>query len=134
MLDELLARHESLFLAIGMGRGRDLDLPGHDLDGVLRAVEFLLNVNWASRCSSAGGSWSWAAGTSRSTRRAPRCRATAGQPDAGAAETASSSGTREDARRGMVTTLDVARAAVRAGVLDVTVIALGVPRGDPCRP
>ena len=27
------------------GRGRDLDLPGHELDGVLRAVEFLLNVN-----------------------------------------------------------------------------------------
>ena len=34
-----------LFVAVGTGRGRDLDLPGHDLDGVLRAVEFLLNVN-----------------------------------------------------------------------------------------
>ena len=29
--------------------GRDLDLPGHELDGVLRAVEFLLNVNPAFR-------------------------------------------------------------------------------------
>ena len=30
---------------MGTGRGRDLDLPGHELDGILRAVEFLLNVN-----------------------------------------------------------------------------------------
>ena len=29
--------------------GRDLDLPGHDLDGVLRAVEYLLNVNQGFR-------------------------------------------------------------------------------------
>ncbi len=48
-LEELLARHESLFLAVGTGRGRDLDLPGHQLDGVLRAVEFLLNVNQGFR-------------------------------------------------------------------------------------
>ena len=46
---ELLARHDSLFLAVGTGRGRGLDLPGHELDGVLRAVEFLLNVNQGFR-------------------------------------------------------------------------------------
>ena len=44
-IEELLGRHDALFLAVGTGRGRDLDLPGHELDGVLRAVEFLLNVN-----------------------------------------------------------------------------------------
>src|SRR6202011_3704093 len=48
-LDELLSRHQSLFLSVGTGRGRDLELPGHDLDGVLRAVEFLLNVNQGFR-------------------------------------------------------------------------------------
>ena len=42
---ELLDRHAALFLAVGTGAARDLDLPGHDLDGVLRAVEYLLNVN-----------------------------------------------------------------------------------------
>ena len=31
------------------GARRDLDLPGHDLDGVLRAVEYLLNVNQGFR-------------------------------------------------------------------------------------
>ena len=44
-IEELLGRHGALFLAVGTGRGRDLDLPGHELDGILRAVEFLLNVN-----------------------------------------------------------------------------------------
>ena len=44
-LDGLLEQHAALFLAIGTGRARDLELPGHDLDGVLRAVEYLLNVN-----------------------------------------------------------------------------------------
>src|SRR5476649_2326574 len=48
-LEQLLARHESLFLAVGTGRGRSLDLPGNQLDGVLRAVEFLLNVNQGFR-------------------------------------------------------------------------------------
>ena len=46
---ELLDRHAALFLAVGTGRARDLDLPGHDLDGVLRAVEYLLNVNQGFR-------------------------------------------------------------------------------------
>ena len=43
-------------------------------------------------------------------------------------------GSEDDARRGMVTTLDVARAAVRAGVLDVTVIALESPEEIPADP
>src|SRR6202011_3271017 len=48
-VDGLLSRHQSLFLSVGTGRGRDLELPGHELDGVLRAVEFLLNVNQGFR-------------------------------------------------------------------------------------
>ena len=44
-IDELLGEHAGVLLAVGTGQGRDLDLPGHGLDGVLRAVEFLLNVN-----------------------------------------------------------------------------------------
>ena len=44
-LTELLDRHGALFLAVGTGRARSLDLPGHDLDGVFRAIEYLLNVN-----------------------------------------------------------------------------------------
>ena len=48
-LRDLLGRHDALFLAVGTGRARDLDLPGKDLDGVLRAIEYLLNVNQGFR-------------------------------------------------------------------------------------
>jgi NADPH-dependent glutamate synthase beta subunit-like oxidoreductase len=44
-LDELRETNDAVFLGIGAMLGRDLDIPGHDADGVFRAVEFLLNVN-----------------------------------------------------------------------------------------
>jgi NADPH-dependent glutamate synthase beta subunit-like oxidoreductase len=36
---------EAVFLSVGVGTGRDLPLPGAELDGVVKAVDFLLNVN-----------------------------------------------------------------------------------------
>ena len=44
-LDELRRDNDAVFLGIGAMLGRDLDIPGHDADGVFRAVEFLLNIN-----------------------------------------------------------------------------------------
>jgi NADPH-dependent glutamate synthase beta subunit-like oxidoreductase/ferredoxin len=40
---------EAVFLSIGASRGRDLDVPGHDLDGVVKAVDYLLNMNQGYR-------------------------------------------------------------------------------------
>ncbi|MCP4203521.1 MAG: FAD-dependent oxidoreductase [bacterium] len=37
--------YEAVFLSVGASRGRDLDIPGHDLDGVVKAVDYLLNMN-----------------------------------------------------------------------------------------
>jgi NADPH-dependent glutamate synthase beta subunit-like oxidoreductase len=134
-IEELLRRHEALFVAVGTGRGRDLELPGHELDGVLRAVEFLLNVNrgyqadLGQRVVVVGG------GNVAFDAARTALRAQSGYPDrAEAAATPLVTGTREDARRGMTTTLDVARAAVRAGVLHVTVIALESPEEIPAAP
>jgi formate dehydrogenase (NADP+) beta subunit len=129
-IDELLARHESLFLSVGTGRGRDLDLPGRELDGLLSAVEFLLNVNQGFRVDLGTrvvvvGGGNVAFDAARSALRA----AAGGAPDA--ADSGAVAGTDDDARRGMVTTLDVARAAARAGVTDVTVIALESPEEIP---
>jgi formate dehydrogenase (NADP+) beta subunit len=138
-LDELLSRHESLFLAVGTGRGRDLELPGHELDGVLRAVEFLLNVNQGFRAELGqrlvvvgGGNVAFDAARSalRSAAGDPR----AGEEEAGPGRAGGAVDTADDARRGMITTLDVARSAVRAGVLDVTVIALESPEEIPADP
>jgi NADPH-dependent glutamate synthase beta subunit-like oxidoreductase/ferredoxin len=131
-LTELLDRHEALFLAVGTGRGRDLDLPGHQLDGLLRAVEFLLNVNQGFRVDLGervvvvgGGSVAFDAARTA-------LRAAVGDTGSRPAPTAAPSA--EDTRRAMTTTLDVARAAVRAGVHDVTVVALESPEEIPADP
>ena len=132
-LDALLARHPALFLAVGTGRARDLDLPGHELDGVLRAVEYLLNVNQGFHVQLGervvvigGGNVAFDA-----ARTALRAAATHGPPPEPVTMAATSA---EDARRAMTTTLDVARAARRAGVVDVTIIALESPDEIPADP
>lgn len=121
--DDLLAEHAAVFLAVGTGVGRSLDIPGHHLDGVLRAVEFLLNVNQGFRVELGarvvvvgGGNVAFDA-----ARTALRAMARDEGPPTPERLTAA---TIEGARRDMTTTFDVARAAVRAGVSDVTVVAL----------
>ncbi len=45
-LDDLRSQgFEATFIAVGLQRGRDLAIPGNDLDGVVKAVDFLLNSN-----------------------------------------------------------------------------------------
>jgi len=40
---------DAAFLATGAGKGRDLEVEGSDLDGVIRAIDFLLNANQGYR-------------------------------------------------------------------------------------
>ena len=45
-LKELRAQgFEAFFISVGVSRGRELSAPGVDLDGVVKAVDYLLNVN-----------------------------------------------------------------------------------------
>ncbi len=44
-LDELRDRHDAVFLGIGATLGRGLDIEGSEGDGVLKAIEFLINMN-----------------------------------------------------------------------------------------
>jgi formate dehydrogenase beta subunit len=46
-IQELRKEFDAIFLAIGSYRSRMLNVEGEELDGVLRAVDFLLNVNLA---------------------------------------------------------------------------------------
>jgi formate dehydrogenase beta subunit len=133
MLEELLAEHAALFLAVGTGRGRDLDIPGHELDGVLRAVEFLLNVNQGfqvdlgERVVVVGGG-NVAFDAARTALRA------AAHGEVGPTPSSLGPQAQEDARRSLTTSLDVARSAIRAGVADVTVVALESPEEIPAAP
>jgi len=129
---ELLDRHAAVFLAAGTGRARDLDLPGHDLDGVLRAVEFLLNVNQGFRVDL--GERVVVVGGGNVAFDAARTALRAAAGDDSPSPEPSTAPSVDDARRAMTTTLDVARAAVRAGVTSVTVIALESPIEIPADP
>lgn len=49
-LDDLRREgYKAVLLALGLHRSRDLNLPGHDLDGVVKGIDFLLNVNLGYR-------------------------------------------------------------------------------------
>ena len=105
---------EAIFLSVGVSRGRDLDLPGAELDGVVRAIDYLLNVNRGYRMSL--GRRVVVIGGGFVAFDAARTALRAGQEEAAAAAGEA------DAR--MKEALDSARAAVRGGALDVTIVSL----------
>ncbi|HEY1472112.1 MAG TPA: FAD-dependent oxidoreductase [Candidatus Acidoferrum sp.] len=41
--------YKSVLMAFGLHRSRELNLPGHELDGVVKGIDFLLNVNLGYR-------------------------------------------------------------------------------------
>jgi NADPH-dependent glutamate synthase beta subunit-like oxidoreductase/ferredoxin len=132
-LADLLDRHDAVFLAAGTGVGRGLDLPGHEQDGVLRAVEFLLNVNRGFRVDLGERVVVVGGGNVAFDVARTALRSAAGEPPEPDGERLTV-GTPDDARRAMTTTLDVARAARREGVVDVTVIALESAEEIPADP
>jgi NADPH-dependent glutamate synthase beta subunit-like oxidoreductase len=110
-----------VFIGIGTGQGRDLAVPGHELDGVLRAIEFLLNanrgfvVNLGERVVILGGG-NVAMDAARVALRAAQ---SANVPTAPTAD------------YNLTPSIDAARTARRAGVREVTVITLESRREMP---
>lgn len=118
-LRELRAQgFESTFLSVGVWKGRDLNVPGHELDGVIKAVDYLLNVNRGFRMDLGrrvvviGGGFV-AFDAARTALRIGRESEEESLQDL-AGET--------DAR--MKEALDSARAAVRAGATSVSIVSL----------
>ena len=70
-LDDLKREgYKSVLMAFGLHRSRDLNLPGNELDGVVKGIDFMLNVNLGIPVRSwqaSGGDW-W-------RKRRHRCRA-----------------------------------------------------------
>ena len=109
---------EAVFLGLGVSKGRDLQVPGVELDGVVKAVDYLLNVNRGYRMSLGrrvvviGGGFV-AFDAARTALRMER----ETEPEARAAIDSES-----DAR--MKEALDSARAALRGGAAEVSVVSL----------
>jgi NADPH-dependent glutamate synthase beta subunit-like oxidoreductase len=114
------AGYDAVFLSVGVSRGRDLQIPGVELDGVVKAVDYLLNINRGYRLDLGrrvvvigGGFVAFDA-----ARTALRIGRESGlEPDEAAALASAA-----DAR--VKEALDSARAAVRGGAAEVTVVSL----------
>ena len=120
-LEELRDRHDAVVLALGASLGRGLDIPGNEADGVLKAMEFLINMNRGfqveigERVVVVGGG-NVAMDAARTALRA----AAYGYENGEAPADVEEAGTGHD----LTEAVDVARSAVRAGATDVTVVAL----------
>ena len=107
--------YESVFLSVGVSKGRDLRVPGVELDGVVKAVDFLLNVNRGYRMNLGrrvvviGGGFVAFDAARTALRLSREEEIAAREPEA-------------DAR--MKEALDSARAALRGGASDVTIVSL----------
>lgn len=125
--DDLREQHDALFLAIGATLGRGLDIEGHEADGVLKAIEFLINVNQGfhvdvgERVLVIGGG-DVAMDAARSALRRDDY-----------AEAREADFTDQDPEM-MVEALDVARSAAREGATQVTVFSLESEEEMPASP
>jgi NADPH-dependent glutamate synthase beta subunit-like oxidoreductase len=108
---------EAVFLAVGVAKGRDLDVPGVELDGVVKAVDYLLNINRGYRVNL--GDRVVVIGGGFVAFDAARTALRAAQDDAA---DPSELDRETDAR--VKEALDSARAAVRGGASEVTIVSL----------
>ena len=106
---------ESVFLSVGVSKGRDLQVPGVELDGVVKAVDYLLNVNRGYRMNL--GRRVVVIGGGFVAFDAARTALRLGREE----ETAELAG-ETDAR--MKEAFDSARAAIRGGATEVTIVSL----------
>ncbi|MCP3974061.1 MAG: FAD-dependent oxidoreductase [bacterium] len=126
---ELRTRHDALFLAIGASLGRGLNLEGHDADGVLKAIEFLINVNQGyeveigDRVIVIGGG-DVAMDAARTALR---------REDYEAARIADAD-VQSETDRSLTAAVDAARSAARSGAAEVTVISLESEEEMPASP
>jgi formate dehydrogenase beta subunit len=110
----------AVFLGVGATRSRDLAVPGMELDGVLRGIDYLLNVNLGYKVEMGahvvviGG----------------------GNVALDVARTAVRGGEQENLQRNLsiVAALDVARSAVRFGAREVSVCCLESEAEMPAAP
>jgi NADPH-dependent glutamate synthase beta subunit-like oxidoreductase len=119
-LDDLRQLHDAVFVAIGATLGRGLDLEGHDADGVLKAIEYLINANQGFATDV--GQKVVVIGGGDVAMDAARTALRAATYDEIARRHAEYD--EEDGRSSMTEALDVARTAARTGAQDITIMSL----------
>jgi len=122
-LDDLRRDFDAVFLGIGLMKGRSLNIEGSDLDGVIIAVDLLLNYNLGYKVDLGkrvlvvgGGDVAMDA-----ARTALRLGQMTTEQETALADTEARA---EEESETVSTALDVARTALRLGVADVKMIAL----------
>ena len=108
--------YEAVFLSVGVQKGRDMNIEGSDLDGVIKAIDYLLNINNGYRVNLGkkvlviGGGFV-AFDAARLALRAGIEGESVTEPDAAGSE-------------GIKAAMDAARLAIRAGAVEVTIASL----------
>ncbi len=113
--------YDAVFLSVGVQKGRDMNLEGSDLDGVIKAIDYLLNINNGYRVNL--GRKVLVIGGGFVAFDAARMALRAGMAAAGAAE-ANGDGTEAQGEQGLHAAIDAARAAIRAGAVEVNIASL----------
>ncbi len=122
-LADLRREYDAIFLGIGLMEGRKLNIPGSDLDGVITAVDLLLNYNLGYKVEL--GKRVLVVGGGDVAMDAARTALRLGQLTADQAAALEKTEARgEEESEAMHTALDVARTALRLGVASVQVAAL----------
>src|SRR5512140_1682918 len=110
--------YDAVFLSVGVSQGRDIQVPGVDLDGVVKAVDYLLNVNRGYRLDL--GRRVVVIGGGFVAFDAARTALRLGQADEAQAIGDMAAESASHAKEA----LDSARAALRGGAREVTIVSL----------
>lgn len=138
--DVLAQGFKTIFIAIGAHRSRDLKIEGAELDGVLKGVDFLLNINLGYRVDLGNrvivvGGGNVAIDVARSAlRQEMDMRRMSHEEMRQSLEAArlalrQLSGAEEAQDRDLTVAMDVARSALRMGVKEVHMVCLEAKKG-----
>jgi len=117
--------YKAVLMAFGLHRSRDLNLPGNDLDGVVKGIDFLLNVNLGYRFGVGKrvvviGGGNVAIDVARSAMREQQQKLVTDMATVVLPEALTSS----EADVAMKEFMDVSRAALRMGAREVQLVCL----------
>lgn len=113
--------YEAVFLSVGVQKGRDMNIEGSNLDGVIKAIDYLLNINNGYRVDL--GRKVLVIGGGFVAFDAARMALRAGMEAAGKADE-TGEGIELQGGDGLHAAIDAARTAIRAGAVEVHIASL----------